>query len=89
MYNPNNAMKFYEKIRPILETDMDLNGRRVLAYFQYYVLKRPDLAEITLAQADKAEENVKAVLSKTEQKYEQKLIEELRENMRGNSSPTY
>ena len=51
--NPNfvNATRVYNVIKTYLEQDMNANGRRVLAYYQYYVMKRPDLAAITLSQA--------------------------------------
>ena len=89
MYNPSNAMKYYEKIKNVLEKDMDINGRRVLAYFQYYVLKRPDLAEISIDQAINMDDSVKANLTHAEMKYEKVLIEELKSNMKRDADIAY
>lgn len=82
--NPNysNAIRFYNIIKDSLESDMDANGRRVLAYYQYYIVKRPDLAAVTLGQAEQALENFNGnPITQAEINTERILIEELRNNM--------
>lgn len=80
--NYNNAVKIYNFIRPALETDMDPNGRRVLAYYQFYILKQPEVAAITLNQAIEALQTVnRARLTDAEYNLEKRLIEELQNSM--------
>lgn len=45
--NIQKAMKYYNIAREELENEVDSNGRRVLAYYQLYVMKKPALARET------------------------------------------
>jgi hypothetical protein len=82
--NPNvqNAMKFYNVIKDELEKDMDPNGRRVLAYYQYYIMRNPELADKTIRAAEDALAKYElGWFSKAEIELERKLIRQLRVNM--------
>lgn len=80
--NYNNAVRIYNFIRPSLEADMDPNGRRVLAYYQYYILKQPELAAITLNQGIESLKIFdKAIMTEAEFKLEKRLMEELQNSM--------
>ena len=80
--NVQNAMKFYNIIRNELERDMDPNGRRVLAYYQYYIMKNPELADKTIREAEAALTNEESLIfSKAELDLERNLIRQLRVNM--------
>lgn len=80
--NIQNAMKFYNIIGQRLESDMDPNGRRILAYYQYYILKQPDKAEVSLRQAEEAINNMQdSFFTKAEIDLEKKFIKELKFNM--------
>ena len=69
-------------IRNELERDMDPNGRRVLAYYQYYIMKNPELADKTIREAEAALTNEESLIfSKAELDLERKLIRQLRVNM--------
>ena len=39
---------------------MDPNGRRVLAYYQYYIMKNPELADKTIREAQQSAVTIKA-----------------------------
>ncbi len=80
--NYNNAVRIYNFIRPALEADMDPNGRRVLAYYQFYIMKQPEVAAITLNQAIEAIQTVdRTRFTNAEYNIEKRLIEELQKNM--------
>ena len=87
--NPNkaNAIKFYNVIKERLESDMDPCGRRVLAYYQYYVLSRPDLAIVTINQAEEAlaKRAGTNVFTDAEYRFEKDLIEKIKTNMANDS----
>jgi hypothetical protein len=88
--NPNytNAIRFYNLVKNNLETDMEANGRRILAYYQFYVLKRPELAAITISQAEQAlDASNDSILTPAEINLERKLIDELRNNMMKVTNP--
>ncbi len=86
--NYNNAVKIYNFIRPALEADMDPNGRRVLAYYQFYIMKQPDLAAITLNQAVTAVQDYnRSLFTDAEINLEKRLIEELQNNMTNVMNP--
>ena len=88
--NPNytNAIRFYNIVRKNLETDMEANGRRILAYYQFYVLKRPELAAITISQAEQAlDASNDSIMTPAEINLERKLIDELRNNMMKVTNP--
>ena len=81
-YNVQNAMKFYNIIGQRLENDMDPNGRRILAYYQYYILRQPDKAEISLRQAEDAINKMQdSFFTRAEIELEKKFIKELKFNM--------
>ncbi len=85
--NKANAIKFYDVIKERLESDMDPNGRRVLAYYQYYVLNRPDLAIVSINQAEEAlaKRTGSDVFTDAEYRFEKKLIEEIKTHMANDS----
>ncbi|SNU07976.1 hypothetical protein SAMN06297422_11394 [Lachnospiraceae bacterium] len=84
--NPNriNAMKFYGVIKDRLESDMEPNGRRVLAYYQLYIMNRPDLAAVTIDQAEQAiiKRTGDDIFTQAELKLEKRLINEIKDNIR-------
>ena len=49
--NKDEARKYYSVAADEFEKDMDVNGRRILAYYQYYIQERVELALETLEQA--------------------------------------
>lgn len=77
--NPNyeKAIKYYNVAREELENDVDSNGRRVLAYYQLYVIKNPALARETAM----AGINVldKGMALDIERRLEEKLLNKLLE----------
>jgi len=82
--NPNqsHAVRIYNMIKQTLEADMDPDGRRVLAYYQFYIMNQPQLASITLNQAIEAVYNADTtIFSQAELNLERRLIEELQDNM--------
>ncbi len=82
--NPNiqNAVKFYKVIENQLKTDMDPNGRRVLAFYQYYIMKNHTLAEETVREAENALAKCEdGFLCRAEIDIERKLITQLKRNM--------
>lgn len=80
--NGRNAFKIYNVIKNTLENDISMSGRRTLAYYQFCIMKKPELAAITISQAEEAllnadrETNYKAQLE-----MEHFLIEQLRDYM--------
>jgi hypothetical protein len=85
-HNASHAVRIYNLIKPTLEADMDPNGRRVLAYYQFYVLKQAQMASITLNQAIDGLHNWDIGMdgnqtTKAEIEVERRLIEELQNNM--------
>ena len=86
--NPRHAQRIYNFIRPTIEADMDVNGRRVLAYYQFYILKQAQAAAITLSQASQSLQNVDTeVFVPAEINLERRLLEELQNNMTRIISP--
>ena len=88
--NPNhaNAIRFYNIAKTVLEADNDPNGLRVKAYYQLYVLKKPELAAITASQAEQGLNNGDCpAMVPAEREMERRLIEELRDNMMKMNSP--
>lgn len=80
--NHNHAMRIYNLIKPKLDADKDVNGRRVKAYYEFYVLNQSQQASITLNQAIEALRDVDTVITtKAEIDLERRLIEELQDNM--------
>ena len=85
-HNASHAIRIYNLIKPTLEADMDPNGRRVLAYYQFYVLKQAQEASITLNQAIDGLHDWDIGIdgnqtTKAEMEVERRLIEELQNNM--------
>ena len=86
--NPKHAQRIYNFIRPTIEADMDVNGRRVLAYYQFYILKQAQAAAITLSQASQSLQNVDTeIFVPAEINLERRLLEELQNNMTRIISP--
>lgn len=80
--NPSHAARIYNLIKPAIEADMDANGRRTLAYYQFYILNQPQLASITLNQAIEALQTPDMNrITQAELNLEKRLIEELQDNM--------
>ncbi len=80
--NHNHAIRIYNLIKPKLDADKDANGRRVKAYYEFYVLNQSQQASITLNQAIEALRDVDTVVTtKAEIDLERRLIEELQDNM--------
>lgn len=47
-----NAMRYYQYIKEFIEEDMDFNGRTILAFYNYRILNRSDVAAELLIQAE-------------------------------------
>lgn len=75
--NPDKARVYYDRAREELENDVDANGRRILAYYQLYILKNPAKAR-EFAQAGLNVLNV-GCLSQIERNLEEKLLNNLLE----------
>lgn len=85
-HNAAHAVRIYNIFKPRLEADMDPNGRRVLAYYQFYVQKQAQEASITLNQAIEALHKAEMDpdrndVTQAEIDLERRLIEELQDNM--------
>ncbi|MBR6403493.1 MAG: hypothetical protein IKS48_08945 [Eubacterium sp.] len=90
--NPNyaNAIRFYNIVKRDLEADTNTDGLIVKAYYQFYIMKRPEMAAITISKAEQAlDDRVNPNLVPAEIDMERKLIEELRNNMTRVISPDY
>lgn len=86
--NPGHAQRIYYFIRTILEADMDVNGRRVLAYYQFYIQKQFQAASITVNQAVNALQTIDPeIFTQAELNLERSLLEELQDNMTRVISP--
>ncbi len=85
--NAQNAMKIYALIKDRIENDAEPNAKRILAYYQYFILKRPDLAANSLFQADEALKrlNYTSIYSQAEAEIDRKFIRELRNRMASDS----
>ena len=80
--NHNHAVRIYNLIKPTLDADKDANGRRVKAYYEFYVMNQSQQASITLNQAIEALRDIDTVINtKAEIDLERRLIEELQDNM--------
>ena len=90
--NPNyaNAIRFYNIAKNVLDAEKEPNGLRVMAYYQFYIMRKPDLAAITISRAEQAlEEHNNPNIFPAEIEMERKLIAELRDNMTKIISPDY
>lgn len=84
--NPQNAMKIYSLIKETIENDMQAYGSRILAYYQYFILKRPDLAAASLFRAEEALKKANMdIYTEAEMNLDRKYIKELRNRMAGDS----
>ena len=85
--NAQNAMKIYSLIKDRIEFDTEANAKRILAYYQYFIMKRPDLAANSLFQADEAIKrlNSTSIYSQAEAEIDRKFIKELRNRMAADS----
>ena len=66
---------------------MDPNGRRVLAAYQLMILNRPDLAAVTLYQAEEAFYHLPKVYTEAEVELDKKFIAELKNRLNIMSNP--
>ena len=79
--NRDNAIKIYNVIKNRLEADTDANGRRVLAAYQMNILNRPDLAAVTLYQAEEALKKPPEIYTAAEAEFDRKYIREMKERL--------
>lgn len=84
--NVQNAFKMYSLIKDRIESDEDPNAKRILAFYQYFIMGRPDLAASSAYRAEKAMENVNMdMYSEAELNLDRKFLRELRNRMASDS----
>jgi hypothetical protein len=80
--DPQKATKCYEDSKNRIESDLDCNGRRKLAYYHYYVLNDVEGAERILKEGLEALNTKSVMFSKCEIEAERKYLLRLEEQIR-------